>query len=514
MTEPAGRNGKFCLALIALGIILFTLAATSMNWVKYVSLRSTWPSDLGSYHNAAFNYAHGRTITYVLSRAWFDLLYDYNGPSIFRWTHFSPMGTLLIPSLYRLWPRITTLFALQSLAIALGALPLYLFGTRQTRNPRFGLVLALSYLLHPAILHTAFNDYRPIQLGIAPALFALWFHATRRPLPFAISALLMLSCRPEYTVLLASFGLINWRTAGPERRAPWALAPLLLAGLWVALTNAYYLYFFGRPWPIGMGVPDTPPGGLLARLLERLPAFIRLTLLPGVAGLMAPEALLVAFPFVAGAITVEWPSFPHHDLQHLSPAFAVVFWAFATGLVRLWPWLAQQRPRVAWAHRVLLAAALLSVAEFGWSASRSYLVGGFPRYEEITRASAALPADATVLLPMPLVARFSDHTRVIISSRLPMATGSLLSPAEVTAAFVGLVWICDLVVTERDKEHLTALVVQSGRYLPPQTVDRYHIFLARPDAPRPANPDALLQKLLRWDRMEAIKRRWAKLSVE
>jgi len=514
MTDVAGRNGRRCLALLVVGLLLVTVATTSMNWVKYVSLRSTFAYDLGFYHNTAFNYARGHLITYVLNRAWFDPD-DHNGPSVFRSNHFSPMGLFLVPQLYRVWPHIGTLFFLQSLVVALGALPLFFFVVQRTRAPRLGLLLALSYLLHPAILHTAFNDYRPVHLGIALALFALWFHASRRPLPFVAAALLMLACRPEYTFVLAAFGLINWRVAAsPDRRVRWALAPLLLAALWAVLTNAYYLYFYGRPWPIALAVTGASQGPLLVPLLGRVAVFFRLALLPAVVGLLVPEALVVALPFVAAAKTVQWPAFPHHNLQHLSPALAVVFWAFACALVRLWPWLLRHRPRVVWAHGVLLAAALVSVAEFGWGAAQTYLVGGFPRYDEITRANAALPADATVLVPRGLVARFSAHTRVITDIPLPMGTSAPLSVDELKTIFTELISMCDLVVTEYGKEGITALILQSGRYRPAQIVHRYHIFVAREDAPRPSNPDARLQQILRWDQMSMTKRRWAGLVAE
>ncbi|MGH7412158.1 MAG: DUF2079 domain-containing protein, partial [Candidatus Methylomirabilis sp.] len=172
-------NPRPCLFLILTGILLFSVATTTMNWVKYVSLRSTFSFDLGLRHNIAFNYAHGRAITYVLDGAWFDL-FDHEGPSIFRSNHFSPMRAFLVPHLYQVWPHIVTLFLLQSLLIGLGALPLFWFGSQRTGALSVGLILAFSYLLHPAVLHTAFNDFREIALGLSPALFALYFHAERK----------------------------------------------------------------------------------------------------------------------------------------------------------------------------------------------------------------------------------------------------------------------------------------------------------------------------------------------
>jgi hypothetical protein len=515
MTDSTGWERKVLLALLVVGILLFTLATTYMNWVKYVSLRSTWAYDLGFFNNSAFNYAQGRTTTYIRIFSWIDPR-EHKGPSIFRIDHFSPMALFLIPQLYRVWPHIGTLMFLQSLLIGLGAIPLYLFGSRRTGEPRLGFLLALSYLLHPAILHTAFNDFREIQVGLPLALFALWFHADRRPWPFLVAAVLMLACRPEYIFMLGLFGLINLRAISPgEGKIRWLLAPLVPAALWAVLTNAYYLSAYGRPWPLlGHAVAGKGSEQLIANLLDRLPAFFRITLLPGALGLLAPEAWVVALPFVATAGSVRWPAFPHHDLQHISPAIAVVFWAFACGVVRLWPRISQDRPRVRWAHGLLVAAALLSGVHFGWGAVRTYLGDGFPRDEVISRIDEALPTDATIMVPKSLVARFSHHTRVFTHQALLLGTESRPPVSEMVRIFAELISICDLIVTEAGEEWLGQMVERSDRYLPAQMVNRYRIFVAKPDAPRPPNPDKRLQEILRWDQMSATKRVWADILAE
>ena len=514
MLSVVGEKRRSCLLLVVACILMFSLSTTTMNWVKYVSLRSTDAYDLGFYHNSAFNEAQGRLTTYVLVKAFFDKQ-DHEGPSVFRSNHFSPMRVLLLPQLYRVWPSIITLFFLQSLIIGLGALPLFWFVSQRTGAPRLGLLLALSYLLHPAVLHMGFNDYRPIQLGLSLALFALYFHARRQPIPFGVATLLMLACRQEYIFLLALFGLINWRLASaPEHRLRWALGPVLLALLWAGLTNAYYLYFYDRLWPLrAYAGASRPLGTLLLSLLERLPIFLRIMLLPAVVGLLLPEAFVAALPFVAGALDVLWPAFPHDHLQHLSPALAAVFWAFAGGIVRLWPWLVQTRERVAWTQAVLLAAALLSFAQFGWGAAQAYLVGGVPRYAALTRLDASLPADATVMVPKDLLARFSAHTRVITHESLPLGTNASLPYLEMRAILIELISISDLVATQFGQEWLDALVMESGRFLPVQIVRRFHLYRARPDAPRPPDPDARLQAILGWDQMSQTKRRWADLRV-
>lgn len=495
--------------VLAASIVLFSVSTTYMNWAKYISLRSTDAYDLGSFHNNVFNISQGRSITYFLVSAWFDHR-DHDGPSVFRQTHFSPMQSLLVPQLYRLYPDILTLMLLQSVLLALGALPLYWLAVRMTARADLSLVLALSYLFHPATLHLAFNDYRTSALGLPLALYTLWFHSTRRWIGFVVAAVLMLACRSEYVFLLALFGLINWRlNFGQSRSINWAVAPLVIGAVWAGLTMAYYFEAFGRPWPLTTyAVGSGQPAERIDDVLLRLPVFFRIGLLPAAVALLVPEAFLVAVPFVAAANSVQWPAFPHDDLQHLSPALAVVFWAFARGAVRLWQGFSNQGNGRVWLLTVLSIAALASLVEFGWGAAKTYLIGGFPRYETISGINASLPVNATVIVPESLAARFSNHARVITQPRLPVATRSRLSDEDRQIIFARLIFLADLVATERGQEWLGELIVRSARYKPAQTVGDFQIFLARDDAIRPEDPDALLHEILRWDRMSETELRW------
>jgi hypothetical protein len=501
-------RSRLVLVLIG-GMVLFSLGTASMNWVKYISLRSTWANDLGFFHNAAFNLAQGRTITYFAVSAWFDRS-EAEGPSIFRSPHFSPMQSLVMPQLYRPVPRVETLLLLQSVVLALGAWPLFRLGTRLTGDSRLGLALGLSYLLHPAMLHLAFNDYRPVALGIPLALLALWFHASRRPLPFVVTSLLMMSCQAEYLFLLALFGLINGRlSCAKERSVGWVAAPILLAMLWGGLTQLYYLYTYDRSWPIlAFAAHGQPLEQRVLELGDRLGIFFRIGLVPAVMALWAPEVFAVAVPFADLATRVGPPSFPHHNLQHLSPALAAMFWGFAGGSIWLWRRLLKAKLDGRWLIGLLAAAALMSSAEFGWGAATTYLIGGFPRYDELTRINDALPADGTIVVPMDLAARFSNHSRVLTTDALPFPRE--LKPDELLqrAAYERVIGMCDLVAASSGQEWVDDLAERSGRFERARSVGGYRLYLARRDAARPANADLMLQQILGWERLSVTERRW------
>src|SRR5436305_5826736 len=115
--EAAGAPTRFKVALAA-GIVLFAVATTWTNWVRYESLRSTWPYDLGYFNNDLFNLANGRTTGYFFVTAWFDPK-EHDGPSVFRTTHFFPLQNVILPLVYRASPGVLTLLLFQGVLVGL-----------------------------------------------------------------------------------------------------------------------------------------------------------------------------------------------------------------------------------------------------------------------------------------------------------------------------------------------------------------------------------------------------------
>jgi hypothetical protein len=498
------RLGWLC---VAAGVVWFTAATTFGNWTRHASLQSTWPFDLGTFHNQAANQAQGRDITYVFIPSWFKEG-DFEGPSVHRSNHFSPLRLWIVPQLYRVWPRIQTLMAVQALLIGLGAAALYGVAMDKGAPVSLGLILAGSYLLHPALLHLAVNDYRDVALGVGPALLALWFHGTGRSRLFLAAALLMLSARSEYVLLLLGFGLLNWRLLPPgAARSRAVLVPFAVATLWAALSHAYYVYFYAVPWPLVAFGAGRSWAEVTLELARRIVPFAELMLAPAAVALAAPEALLVALPFVAMARGLVGVEFPPHHLQHLSPAFVAVFWAFTVGTLRLSARI--RSPRARRLSGVALAlAALSSAGWFAWAAAKAY------PYRPLRLARLAqvveLPVDATVVVPNELLAAFSGHTRLLTYELLPVAR-PYATEEDRRRALAGVLACADLVITMRET-FMDDAVAASGSFEPPREIQRFRAYVRRRDAPKPANPDADLQQALFWHELPPLKRRGATLT--
>lgn len=432
-------------AALAAGIVLFAASTAWLNHIKYVTLQSSWAYDLAYFRNGAVNAWQGRTFSYIFPWAYFDHA-DHDGPSLFRSGHFSPVQFLS----YYIPTRVEVLMFVQSLLIGLGALPISFMAHRLTRDRTLAGVCAFAYLAHPLVLHLAFNDIRPVEIGIPFALFALWFHATGRTGLFSAAALLMMACRPEYALLLALFPLLNWGVVPAERRSlRWMAWPIVLGCVWAGVTQLYYLVTYDRSWPLlGSTAMSKSAAQILVELVNRLPNLLRNILIPGVVCLLAPEALAVILFFAAGADRIAWPEFPQADLQHLSPVVPPLFWGMTIGLHRM---------RSAWSKRagaarrnaeLPLALALVSLIWFGLFAhgvSRYYL-NGRHEYTELEEIDRRVPADATVMVPMTLSARFAGHTRLLVYEVTPAPGWSSFDDTAKREMFRRLAEASDLVV--------------------------------------------------------------------
>src|SRR5487761_2644618 len=112
-----GCRGIFLLALLAYNGILDTLSM-----LKHATYHSSL-IDLGIFDQVIWNTAHGRWFWDTLD-PYVQLNHDFLGQ------HFSP-GLALLAPLYWFAPSVNTLLAAQTLALALGAVPIFVLAARR-----------------------------------------------------------------------------------------------------------------------------------------------------------------------------------------------------------------------------------------------------------------------------------------------------------------------------------------------------------------------------------------------
>jgi len=151
--------------------------------------------------------------------------------------------------LYVVAPDVRVLLVLQSVVVALGAVPLYLLGRRR-RRPWLGLAAGVAFLLHPATLNMALFDFHPGALAGTLLLFALYGLETDRPGLSLAFAALVLAAKESFALTIAGVGL--W-LAGRGERARGALLFLLSVGTFFLATRLVVPHLSGREASVFLG---------------------------------------------------------------------------------------------------------------------------------------------------------------------------------------------------------------------------------------------------------------------
>ena len=108
---------------------------------------------------------------------------------------------------------ISSLMVAQTVALALGALPIYALAKHVLKSRWVACALAVAYLLYTPMQMVnieggqAYNPFRPISFSIPLFLAALYYLVLGRMRPFAVFAVLVLLCKQEFALTFFMLGL-------------------------------------------------------------------------------------------------------------------------------------------------------------------------------------------------------------------------------------------------------------------------------------------------------------------
>ena len=318
--SPRGLSPRLLLAAAVAGFAGGFAALADIRHEAYWSGRF----DLGNLTQAVWSTAHGHLLEMT----------DLQGRQISRLgAHFDPIVAALAP-LWRVWPSPVLLLVVQAVAVALGAVPVFLLARKHLRSEWAGLGFALVYLLYPATEWLVVDDFHPVALATPLLLTGFWLLDEERLLAFAVTAGLACLTKEHIGFVVAAMGL--WYAL--SRRRPVGLA-IAMAGaaaslIAIAVIVPHFAPGGGSPFEsryadVG-GSPSgivktalTHPSTTLSALTEArdlqyvfhllLPLAFLSLLAPGVALTAGPEVLLnvlsdvrtqtsIHFHYTAGAI--------------------------------------------------------------------------------------------------------------------------------------------------------------------------------------------------------------------
>ena len=396
------RRAGWLLALMLLGYGLLFSAASIY---KLYTLRQGF--DLAGNEQTIWNTMHGR---FFRTSIFAMMDYDFDdGPVLLE---------IPLAALYALYPSTSTLLVLQTLAITLGAWPLYALVRDLWGRSSAGLVAAALYLLHPTVQHMNLYEFQYRSFSMAFALAAFYFFERRRWGWWALFLFLAMATKTESALFAAAFGLYALL-----RRRPWyTVVPPIVVGLawfYIALfvvvprfthgegsfVGGIYSYgYLGETFPEVLRTLLTRPLFVFSVLFQpaKLRFLVSLFFLSAFLPLLAPGPLLTALPiFLLNLLSPNPVQFSlYYQYQGLTlPALVVSSWYGLEQLLRF------GRQRLGWDGERAFALALLLLLAFGllncalWKNALWSVVRNRDTPQRIVDARAVLaqvPADAPV----------------------------------------------------------------------------------------------------------------------
>ncbi len=183
-------------------IVLALMAAYSVYFSAYSIQRQytfrTYASDMGQMDQALWNTLHGNWLQ--------DTRPDgHNAPRLTD--HVEPIF-FVVPLVFLIYSGIESLFVLQSVAIALGALPIFWIAQRRLKSDWAAVAFAAMYLLFPALQAANLAEFHAVTLAPAPLLFAFNYAEERAWKRYVLFSLIALAVQEDVALLV--FAMAVW----------------------------------------------------------------------------------------------------------------------------------------------------------------------------------------------------------------------------------------------------------------------------------------------------------------
>jgi uncharacterized membrane protein len=346
--NQAPKKHRFSnLPVLLAGVIILTYAIF-FTWLSILQHNRffTGGGDLGNFDQAVWNTLHGRILQ----------LTNLQQTNSRLGLHFEP---ILIPlSLaYLVWSDARTLLLIQTVALALSAIPIYWLGRERLGNwPALGWVTV--YLLFPALEGANLFEFHSNTLAIPFLTFACYYLLHRRYWPFGVCAVLAMACREDVALMVGMMGIyallvhrdrIGWLVflsgVGTFCLAVLVLIPHFAYG--GATPNVVRYASLGSSPAQAALTLITHPGTAL-RLLYSNPDKVRylthITAPVAFLALLDIPTLLPVLPVVVLNLLSEWsPTYALDRFHYSAPIVSFVVFAAISGTKQLIGWLSRWR---------------------------------------------------------------------------------------------------------------------------------------------------------------------------
>lgn len=421
---PERKQTRAPAIITAAAIALYVATFATMGILQYHAGNVKYV-DTGNFEEMLWRALHGQFLRCTL--------YGH----CFLGEHVQFIHLLLLP-IYVFYPNLQTLMVAQTVALALGALPLYALASEVLKSRWLGCAFAVAYLLYTPVQMLnlegggAYNAFRPETFAVPLLLAAFYFLARGRVVAFSVFAFLTLLCKEELGLTLFMLGLY---AAWVHRRRAFGLTWAAVGLVWFLVSLqviiplfrgeashavGYYPQLGGSAGEVAWNLLAHPVRAFeIAFAPEKLEFLLILFLPVGFLCLLSPVRLAIAAPALGICLLSQryatyTPWFHYH-----APIVPFVFIAGIYGMRNLWRW----APHGQAAGGVLLLACALgtnvayskSPLSFRFYDPKSasgyqqlYVVT--PHARQIPEVVRLVPRDARVSASLFLNTFFTHHT--------------------------------------------------------------------------------------------------------
>jgi uncharacterized membrane protein len=335
-TKVSRRAGNVIFALLCL---VYIAIFGSLAVLRHASFHSGG-FDLGIFDQVIWNSLRGRLFET-------SIRIDANS---FLAQHFSSLLIAIVP-FYAIWSDPRTLLIVQTVCLAISALPVYWFARQQMGVP-IALGIAAAYYMFPSLQFVTLFEFHEIALATPLLSFATFFLLRRRYVPFLVSLFLALLVKEEIAFIVIGLGFYLF-FAQQSRGLGLVLGLFGMAYALVVFTyiiplfldNSYDANYFvmDRYAYLGKTIPEiaitliTRPGLVIQHLMVApkiefiLQLIIPLVFIPLAGG----EILALTIPSLGYLLVGDYAYQNSIHYQYTAPIIPFIFFALVLGWKRI-----------------------------------------------------------------------------------------------------------------------------------------------------------------------------------
>jgi uncharacterized membrane protein len=321
--------------------------------------------------------------------------------------------------LYKIYPDVHWLLAVQAVALALGALPVWHLARHAELTMQQAVAMATVYLLYPLVFNVNLFEFHPEVMALPVFLGAVLAARLGRTGWFCLSIIFILGCKAVLSLTVAAMGI--WLLVFEKRRLCGALA-LIAGSSWFLIASQVIIPFFsgseaaavGRYSYLGNSVLEIvsnlmlKPGLIFGRVisLDTL-EYLGLLVLPVIWGISPQHLIPLVSAIPTLVLNILSDKQEQRDLihQYSVPVLPFLLLAVIVNLAAGRGWLRSKRAIILWS---LLS--FLALAKYGYFYSR-YL-NSLDTWQATREAIAQIQTQAGVLTTHRIAPHLT-HRRLI-----------------------------------------------------------------------------------------------------